>query len=125
MVRITASEFQKSFGAVSDRALREPVAITKQGRDHLVVLSAEEFARLKRRDRQVHAVDELPDEVLDLIERTEMDPRHGRLDAELKSRQASSLPKPEAGLVIRYASGSKIIARGARKDRRIGRMRSS
>jgi prevent-host-death family protein len=87
IVRITASEFQKSFGAVSDRALREPVAITKQGRDHLVVLSAEEFARLKRRDRQVHAVDELPDEVIDLIERTEMDPRHGHLDAELKSRR--------------------------------------
>ena len=87
MVRITASEFQKSFGAVSDKALREPVAITKQGRDHLVVLSAEEFARLKRRDRQVHASHELPDEVLDLIERTDMDSRHAPLNAELKSRR--------------------------------------
>lgn len=87
MVRITASAFQKSFGAVSDKALREPVAITKEGRDHLVVLSAEEFARLKRRDRQVQAAEELPDEVVALIERTEMDPRHAGLDAELESRR--------------------------------------
>ena len=87
IVRITASEFRKSFAAASDRALRGPVVITKQGRDHLVVLSAEEFARLKRRDRQVRAVDELPNAVIDLIERTEMDLRHGHLDAEFASRR--------------------------------------
>ena len=51
MTRVTASEFQKAFGTMSDKALREPVAITKQGRDHLVLLSADEYARLKRRDR--------------------------------------------------------------------------
>ncbi len=51
--RVTASEFQKSFGAISDTALKEPVTITKQGRDHLVVLAADEYKRLKRRDRKV------------------------------------------------------------------------
>ena len=34
-IRVTASEFQKSFGAMSDTALKDPVTITKQGRDHL------------------------------------------------------------------------------------------
>lgn len=43
MTRVSASDFQKSFGAMSDKALREPVAITKQGRDHLVVISAERY----------------------------------------------------------------------------------
>jgi hypothetical protein len=40
MIRVTAREFQKAFGAMSDQAIKEPVAITKQSRDHLVVLSA-------------------------------------------------------------------------------------
>lgn len=65
MTRVSASEFQKAFGALSDKALREPVAITKQGRDHLVVLSAEEYARLKRRDRAVYAAGDLPGELLE------------------------------------------------------------
>ena len=84
MTRVSASEFQKAFGAMSDRALREPVAITKQGRDHLVVISAEEYARLKRRDRKVHVAGELPDDLLDAVERSRMDARHDHLNAELK-----------------------------------------
>jgi prevent-host-death family protein len=85
--RVTASEFQKAFGALSDRALREPVAITKQGRDHLVVLSAEEYARLKRRDRAVYVAGELPDELLDAVEHSTMDTRHDHLNAELRDWQ--------------------------------------
>jgi prevent-host-death family protein len=84
MTRVTASEFQKSFGALSDKALQGPVAITKQGRDHLVVLSAEEYARLKRRDRIVHAAGDLPDEWLDAVREAKMPPGHEHLDAELK-----------------------------------------
>ena len=84
MTRVSASEFQKAFGALSDKALREPVAITKQGRDHLVVLSAVEYARLKRRDRAVYAAGDLPDELLEAAERGSMDPRHDHLNAELK-----------------------------------------
>jgi PHD/YefM family antitoxin component YafN of YafNO toxin-antitoxin module len=84
IIRVTASEFQKAFGALSDKALREPVAITKQGRDHLVVLSAVEYARLKRRDRTVYAAGDLPDEWLEAAERSAMDPRHDHLNTELK-----------------------------------------
>ncbi len=84
MTRISASEFQKSFGAASDKALREPIAITKQGRDHLVVMSAEEYARLKRRDRKVHPSGSLPDDLLAAVERSTVDPRHDHLDADLQ-----------------------------------------
>lgn len=48
MLRITASQFQNTFGATSDKALQRPITITKKGRDHLVVMSAEEYVRLKR-----------------------------------------------------------------------------
>ncbi|MGO9173950.1 MAG: type II toxin-antitoxin system prevent-host-death family antitoxin [Rhodomicrobium sp.] len=52
MIRIGASDFQRAFDAISEMAERDPVAITKQGRDRLVVMSAEEYLRLKRRDGQ-------------------------------------------------------------------------
>ena len=48
--RVTASEFQQAFGALSDKARREPVVITKHGRDSLVVMAAEEWERLRRRN---------------------------------------------------------------------------
>lgn len=83
-IRITASEFQKAFGAMSDAALRRPVTITKQGRDHLVVLAAEEYERLKRRDRTVYAAGDLPDEWLEAIKNSEMDSRHEHLNALLE-----------------------------------------
>ena len=82
--RITASEFQKAFGAMSDAALKEPVTITKQGRDHLVVMAAEEYQRLKRRDRKVYATGEMPEEWFDAVWNSRMDPRHNHLNDLLK-----------------------------------------
>ena len=63
-VRVSATEFQNAVGLFSDRALRDPVTITKQGRDHLVLLSAEEFMRMKRRDRKVGLAGDISDEML-------------------------------------------------------------
>jgi prevent-host-death family protein len=80
MNKVTAREFHRALGEISDRALREPVIITKQGRDHLVLLSAEEYKRLKRRDRQVYLTGELPDDLLALISTSEMDPSHNHLN---------------------------------------------
>lgn len=66
-VRVTATEFQNAVGLFSDRALREPVTITKQGRDHLVILSAEEFLRMKRRDRKAGLAGNLSADMLDAV----------------------------------------------------------
>ncbi|TXN25162.1 type II toxin-antitoxin system Phd/YefM family antitoxin [Methylobacterium sp. WL9] len=81
MTRVSSKELVRNFGSLSDRALSEPVAITRNGRDRLVLLSVEEYARLKRRDRRVHDVADLSDAALDLVERSEMDPRHDHLDS--------------------------------------------
>jgi prevent-host-death family protein len=59
--RVSASEFQQSFGALSDKARHEPVVITKHGRDSLVIMSAVEWERLKRRDRRVGLTQDLGD----------------------------------------------------------------
>jgi prevent-host-death family protein len=52
MRTITSAEFQRNFGRYQDVALTEPVAITRNGRERLVVLSADEYHRLKQQDRQ-------------------------------------------------------------------------
>jgi prevent-host-death family protein len=83
VVKVTASEFQRAFGELSDKALKEAVAITKQGRDHLVLVSAEEYARLKRRDRKAGRAGDLPDEWLDAVRKAEV-PRRARRSAPRK-----------------------------------------
>ena len=42
MIRIGESDFLRAFDAMSEMARKDPVTITKQGRDRLVVMSAEE-----------------------------------------------------------------------------------
>jgi PHD/YefM family antitoxin component YafN of YafNO toxin-antitoxin module len=52
----------KTPGVYQDQAQREPVVILKHDREHTVLLSAEEYRRLKRGDRQVFRTGELSDE---------------------------------------------------------------
>lgn len=70
-MKTTSADVGKNFGRFADRALVEPVTITKHGRDHLVLLSAAEYERLKRRDRQVYRTHDLPDELIEAIRAAE------------------------------------------------------
>jgi prevent-host-death family protein len=82
--RVTASEFQQAFGALSDKARHEPVIITKHGHDSLVVMAAEEWQRLKRRDRRVGLATELPEEWIETVRAAKVPDEFASLDAELK-----------------------------------------
>lgn len=82
-MRISTADFIKNFGVLADQALSEPVRITKHGRDRLVMVSAAEYDRLKRRDRQVFRAEELPDEVLALIAAAEIPAEAAAFDDEL------------------------------------------
>jgi PHD/YefM family antitoxin component YafN of YafNO toxin-antitoxin module len=66
------------------RALSEPVTITKNGHDRLVILSADEYGRLKRRDRRVVRAGELTEEEIALIAKAEVPAEYAHLDEELK-----------------------------------------
>jgi prevent-host-death family protein len=48
-MKVSSAEFQKKLDVVSDKALTEPVTITRNGRDWLVLMSAEEYERLQRK----------------------------------------------------------------------------
>lgn len=65
--RISSAEFLKSYGRVVQAALREPVSITNHGREHLVLLSAEEYRRLKQHDRAALYPWELDDAALNAL----------------------------------------------------------
>lgn len=55
MVTVEAATLVRNFGEYQDVAMCEPVGITSNGRERLVLLSADEYKRLKRRDRRVLA----------------------------------------------------------------------
>ena len=67
MRRVTSTEFQRKVGLYQDLALIEPLTVTRNGRDRIVVLSADEYRRLKSRDRAVLRVEDLSAEDLDAI----------------------------------------------------------
>ncbi len=84
-MRISTADFIKNFGTLADKALAEPVRITKHGRDRLVMLSAAEYDRLKRRDRRVVRAEVLTDDELDMIAQAEVPAEFAHLDAELEN----------------------------------------
>jgi prevent-host-death family protein len=65
---VSAGDFQRRLGYFQDRALVDPVLITRNGRERLVILSAEEYRRLKRRDRQVMTLDDFTDEDIEALD---------------------------------------------------------
>jgi prevent-host-death family protein len=44
MLTVSAAEFQRNFGRYQDEALKQPLSISRNGRERLVVLAVEEYA---------------------------------------------------------------------------------
>lgn len=87
MATITSTRFIKTPGVFQDQAQREPVVITKHNREHTVLLSAQEYHRLKRRDRQVFRVGQLSAEDIAAIASVEPPAEAKAFDRELKRRR--------------------------------------
>lgn len=83
-VTVTSAEFHRNIGTYQDIALTKTVTITKNGRERTVLISAEEYARLKRRDRRVIAVGELSDRHIGALRDSKVPDQHADLDQELK-----------------------------------------
>ncbi len=82
MLDVSATDFQRNFGKYQDVALVQPLAITQNGRERMVLMSVEAFRQLKR-GREVMRVESLTDADLAAIAAAEP-PAHTRhLDSEL------------------------------------------
>ncbi|MBW8907980.1 MAG: type II toxin-antitoxin system prevent-host-death family antitoxin [Mesorhizobium sp.] len=82
-MRVTSTEFQQNVGRFQDAAQRSPVAITKNGRTHTVLLSAAMFEVLVK-GRVARPVEELDDETRNAIAESAVPSEFDELDAMLK-----------------------------------------
>jgi prevent-host-death family protein len=58
VLKVSAADFQRNIGRYQDIALRQPVAVTRNGRESCVLISTEEYRRLKRREREVLGIED-------------------------------------------------------------------
>ena len=83
-MRIFAADSLKDYTALSDKAVSEPVTITRDGHDHLVPLSIGEYERLKCRDRRVRKIEDFTAAEMEAIAKAEVPAEYAYLDDELK-----------------------------------------
>ena len=78
-MRVSSTEFQQNIGRYQDAAMRAPVTITKNGRNHTVLLSAELYETVLK-GRVARRVEDLDDATLEAIARAEVPARFAHLD---------------------------------------------
>jgi prevent-host-death family protein len=72
MASFTTSDLSRKSGDIITEALRRPVTITQRNKPRLVLLSIEEFNRMKRRPsatRKSHAIDTMSDTLFEEAQR--------------------------------------------------------
>jgi prevent-host-death family protein len=82
-MKVTSTDFQQNIGRYQDAALQAPVAITKNGRPHTVLLSAALFEVLIR-GRIARPVEDLDEDTIKAIARSEVSPEFAALDHIIK-----------------------------------------
>ncbi len=83
-MKVSSAEFIKNYGTLSDKALQEPVTITRNGRDRLVLISTEEYSRLLKSDRRVIRTEDLSDKEMEEIAQQRVPEEYEHLNEELK-----------------------------------------
>lgn len=83
-MKVSSADFIKNYGTLADKALQEPVTITRNGRDRLVLISSEEYERMRRRDRRVIKVEDMSDEEIEEIMQQRVPEEYDYLNEELK-----------------------------------------
>jgi prevent-host-death family protein len=83
MLTVSATEFQKNFAKYQDAALVQPVTVTQNGRERIVVLSAETYRQMQRHTREVLPIEALSDADIQAIAAAEAPAEARRFDHEL------------------------------------------
>jgi prevent-host-death family protein len=83
MLKVSAADFQRNIGRYQDLALREPVAVTRNGRESCVLISTEEYHRLKRRDRDVLGIEDFTEAEAEAVRRAQPAAESAAYDDEL------------------------------------------
>lgn len=81
-MKVTSTEFKNAIGRFQDAAMSQPVEITKNGRTHTVLISADYFELLTH-GRIVRRIEDIDPETLRAISAAEVPAEYAHLDAEL------------------------------------------
>ena len=74
--KVTASNVQKNFGVWHDRALKEPVQVTKYGRETVYLVSAETFHELWASYRRAGSTRDLSEGEMVQIDQAQVPAEH-------------------------------------------------
>lgn len=80
MRRASSADVQKNFGEYRMTAENEPVQVMHYNKPSVVIISSEEYNRLKARDKMSMAADDLPEWLVEQIADSEMDAKYDHLD---------------------------------------------
>ncbi len=80
---VTRSELEERLGDALDRALTQPLIVTKHGRPKNVLLSYEEYERLVARDRKIVRLEDWTTEDIATLEASDMEPGQEYLNTEV------------------------------------------
>ena len=84
MTKVTSGDFTREFGRFRALAHREPVVVTHHGRDDVVLIAADDYARLRRYEQKAFHVSQLPRAVVDELGSIEPPKAAARFNREYK-----------------------------------------
>lgn len=70
-LKVSSDEFQSDVGRYQSMAMTRPIAVTRNGRDETIMISVDEYERLKRRDREVLGLEDFTAEDIAAIAASE------------------------------------------------------
>ena len=79
-----ATDVQRRFAYWKRKAQQSPVVVRNHGQDEIVMVSVDEYGRLKRRDREALRLEELTDDDAAHIVKARVPAKYKHLDKELK-----------------------------------------
>lgn len=83
MIEVSAAEFRRDPGRYQTLARTQTVTVTNDGHGSTVLMSFDEYRRLKRRDRQVLTLDDFTDADIAALEATRAPESSKAFDDEL------------------------------------------
>ncbi len=83
MLKVTSKEFQLNLEFYQALALNESVQITLNGQDKLILINAEEYKQLRKRERTAFSLSSLSDDDIQSIKMTKMSEKHNQYNSEL------------------------------------------
>jgi prevent-host-death family protein len=83
VLKVPADEFRRHIGRYQNIALTRPVAVTHNGRESTVMISADEYYRLKQRDREVLSLNDFTEADIAALQATRAPESSKAFDHEL------------------------------------------